>query len=142
MDEDVLNRLSKFQLRENEAEGIVRELKDVSSRRSKCEGSLLGQIWGFKEANYIGLKNTLHKFWCKDGGLKTVELGPNFYQFIFSKNRVLLKRPWFFDYQILVLHPWTPQLKYGDECLNRALFWIHIRGLPYHWCSREGLENW
>lgn len=141
MDAEVLTRLSKFQLKENEEEGVVLVQHDIKNRTAECERSLLGQIWGQKDANYTGLKNTLFKLWCPDGEMKTVELGPNYFQFTFSRkeemDRVLLKRPWHFDNQILVLQPWKPQLKQDDASFRRCSMWIHIKGLPNHWVSKE-----
>lgn len=72
MDAEVLNRLSKFRVRENEEKGVVLVQNDIRNRKEECERSLLGQIWGQKDANYTGLKNTLYKLWCHEGELKIV----------------------------------------------------------------------
>lgn len=54
MVEDVLNRLSKFQLKGKEYEGIVLDLNDISKRKEEYEGTLLGQIWGLKKQTLLG----------------------------------------------------------------------------------------
>lgn len=83
----------------------------------------------------------MSKLWCHAGDLKVVELGTKCYQFIFTKmeekERVMMKRPWFFDNQVLVLRPWDQKLQCGDECFTRAPLWIHVRGLPHQWTSKE-----
>lgn len=105
------------------------------------ERSLLGKIWGEKEANYTGIKNTFRLLWCPKGDLKVVELGRNSYQFIFSlqeeRDRALLRRPWTFDNQLLVLHPWKAGRLMTDDCFCRFPLWVQIRGIPIHWVSKE-----
>lgn len=102
---------------------------------------MLVKVWGVKTANFAGLKNTLGSLWCPKGVLKVIELGSNFYQFVFQhkeeKERVLLRQLWFFDNQLLVLQDWHPDLKEGDPSFCKAQMWIHVKGLPHHWCSKE-----
>lgn len=38
---------------------------------------------------------------------------------------------------MLILRPWNQKLHCGDECFTRAPLWIHVRGLPHQWTSRE-----
>lgn len=70
-----------------------------------------------------------------------MELGFNFYQFIFTKkeekDRALANRPWFFENQVLILHQWQPRLTSEDECFSRAPLWIQIGGMPSHWVSKQ-----
>lgn len=70
-----------------------------------------------------------------------VELGPKLYQFIFTKKEkrgiLLLKKPWFFENQFLVIHLWKPELNIGDDSFKRALTWIQIWGLPNHQFSKQ-----
>lgn len=139
MDDDMVNRLSKFKLGDLEDEGIVLERKDVKGCHEEGSRSLFGKIWGSKKVNYTGLKQTFSKLWCPAGDLRVVELGPNFFQFIFSlqaeKDRALLKRPWFFDNQFLILHPWQPKQCVDDERFNQATLWVQVRGIPHYWSS-------
>lgn len=109
MEEEVVNRFSRFRLGEKEADGIDLEVLDIKQCRDECERSVLGKLWGGKAGNYTGLRNTFSQIWSQKGDLKVVELGYNFYQFIFSnmedRNRVLQKCPWFFDNQVMVIQP-------------------------------------
>lgn len=70
-----------------------------------------------------------------------IELGHNFYQFVFSvqeeKEKVLMKQPWFFDNQIMVLHHWMQNLTPQDPIFKRVPMWIQVKGLPTHWSSKE-----
>lgn len=108
MNEKMVNRFSRLKLKGKEEEGISLEQKDVKFSKEECEKSLLGRIWEEKIANFTRLKSTFGKLWCQKGSLKVVEFGANFYQFIFTnkeeRDRAMLKRPWFFDNQFLVLH--------------------------------------
>lgn len=103
-------RFSKFRLKEKEEERIELVVLDIKYSKEECEKSVLGRIWGAKAANFSGLRNTFSKQWSQKGDLKVVELGFNYFQFIFSsmeeRNRVLQKRPWFFDNQMIVIQPW------------------------------------
>ena len=92
-----MNRFSKFKLVEREEEGIVLEGNDVELRRADCERSLVEKVWGNKRVNFTGLKNTLSQLWSQRGELRVMELGHNFFHFIFSNQedraRVLQRRP-------------------------------------------------
>lgn len=115
--------------------------QDVRRSREDCEGSLLGRIWGEKTTNLTGIKRTFGPLWCHKGTLRVIELGNNFFQFFFSdkgeRDRVLRKRPWFFDNQFLVLQKWEPKMQKEDERFTRIPLWIQIRGIPQHWVSKE-----
>lgn len=94
------------------------DTKNVWKCEDECERTLLGKIWGVKLANFTGLKNTLSLLWRKEGELKLVELGNSLFRFIFANkenaNRVIQKRPWFFDNQMIVLQHWRSDLKNED----------------------------
>lgn len=70
-----------------------------------------------------------------------VELGYNYFQFIFLNNeekaRVLQKRSWFFDNQMVVVQPWKQDLKRGDPSFNQTPMQAQIGGPPNHWSSKE-----
>lgn len=48
-----------------------------------------------------------------------------------------MRRPWFFDNQLLIAHQWHPHLKGSDPYFKHAQLWVQVRDLPYHWCSKE-----
>lgn len=136
MDSDLVNRFSKFMLKGKENEGVELVTNDISQCQQDCERSLLCQIWGTKSVNFTGLKNTLGQLWCQTGELRVIELGSNSYQFVFSnqgeKEKVLMRQPWFFDNQILVLHQWQQHLNVQDPIFKRVPMWIQVRGLLHH----------
>lgn len=141
MEDEVLNSFSKFRLVVQEEEGIALDRKNVRKCEEECERSLLGKIWGVKLANFTGLKNTLSLLWSQEEELKLVELGNSFFQFIFANkenaNRVMQKRPWFFDNQMIVLQHWRSDLKNEDLSFKKGLMGIQICGLPNHWSSKK-----
>lgn len=141
MEEDLVNKFSKFWLKEKEAKGIVIGGEDIVSSKDECERSLLGKIWGNKAVNFIGLKNTMNYLRCQKGEMKVVELSFNYFQFIFTvkeeKERALMKRPWIFDNQFVVVHPWNPHLSEHDISFHSVQMWVQVRSLPHHWCSKE-----
>lgn len=83
----MVNRFSKFRLREEEDGGVEIDHKDVCVRLEECEQSLVGKFWGVKTANFFGVRNTFSQLWCPGGALKVIELDYNFFQFIFTIQR-------------------------------------------------------
>lgn len=67
MKDEVLKSFSKFRLATKEEEGIALGKEDVSKSEEECGRSLLGKIWGNKQVNFIGLKNTLSLLWNQEG---------------------------------------------------------------------------
>lgn len=141
MDEDVMNSLSKFRLVEKEDEGIVLDKMNVRKCKEECERSLLGNIWGIKFANFSGVNNTFNQLWCQTEDLKVVELGGNFYHFIFSnqedKKLVMKKRLWFIDNQMPVIQHWQPDLRRGGESLRRPFCGIRLEVFPITGAHRK-----
>lgn len=141
MAEEMVSKFSRFKLKGKEEEGVDLDQKDVRMSKEECTGSLMGRIWGEKSANFTGIKSTFGQLWCQKGSLKVIELGSNFYQFIFSemeeRDRVMLKRPWFFENQFLVMHKWEPKMKKENECFCMIPLWAQITGIPHHWASKE-----
>lgn len=93
-----MERLGTFKLSKVEDVGIELNQGDVKRSKKMSEKSLVGRIYGGKEVNFIGLKQTMTKLWCGERSLKVIELKHKMYQFVFSrkeeKNRVLVRRPW------------------------------------------------
>lgn len=54
----MVDRLSRYRLRDKEEEWVLLELKDVKFLKEECKGSLMGRIW------------------CSKGTLKVIELDP------------------------------------------------------------------
>lgn len=61
MEEEMVNKFSKFWLKEKEERGIVIDGKDIEWSKDECERSLIGKVWGSKTANFTGMRNTLTK---------------------------------------------------------------------------------
>lgn len=63
------------------------------------------------------------------------------YQFVFTKEdkrkRVLEKRQWTFDNQMLVIHPWRKGLDYAPDVFCLSLMWVQAWQIPVQWLSME-----
>lgn len=114
-------------------------LGDVLKSREACELSIMGKIFGENTINFTGLKQTMEKLWCAEGILKVIEIKSKMYQFVFlnatERSRVLYKRPWTFDNQMLVLHPWKKDIDTDDEVFCSSQMWVQAWGVPGQWLS-------
>lgn len=139
MDLEVLNRLENFRLSEEEEAWVDIELQDVKSSVTQCKQSLVGRVFGEHSVNFTGLKQTLSKLWCGEGDLKVIELQNRMYQFVFSREeerlRVLNKRPWTFDNQLLVLHPWRKGIEHETKTFLSSYMWVQAWQIPAQWLS-------
>lgn len=136
MDEMVLNRFQKFQLRDAEVEGFCISEEDMVNSKDEWSRSLIGKIFGDKVVNYSGLKNTLSILWPSSTPVKIREMGVNLFQFIFAnqtdKLKVLSRKGWTFDSQFLILKPWVEGTDFKKEEFNKVQLWIQVWNLPDH----------
>lgn len=51
--------------------------------------------------------------------------------------RILQSRLWFFDNQVLVLHPWSAQLQGNAPAFTISPVWVQVWKVPLHWISVE-----
>lgn len=139
MKAEVLDQLASFSLSQIEGTGVELVTKDVNIGLEEGNKSLLGRVFGEKKANLVGVKSSLMKIWQHRGLRKVVGLEPNTFQFIFEKETdkdgILRSRPWFFDNQLLVVHPWMTQLTWNDDCFKTSPLWIQVWNVPFHWLS-------
>lgn len=137
----MVNRLARFKLSEKEGVGVQLTSGDVRMSKEICEKSLIGRIHGRKQVNFTGLKNTMMALWCRSGTLKVIELKHGSFQFVFSaevdRQRVLEGRPWNFENQALILHPWESGLYKRDDAFDSTRCWIQVWHVPDHWLSTE-----
>lgn len=107
MDLEVVSRFQHIKLSDKEKSGVEICVNNVKKSKEDCDMNLVGKIFGDNSVNFTGLKQTMTKLWCADGSLKVVEIKNKMYQFTFSngeeKRRVLERRPWTFDNQLLLL---------------------------------------
>lgn len=91
--------------------------------------------------NFTRLGQTMAKLWCAEGELKMVELKNKMFQFFFSKEkeriRVLKKRPWTFDNQLLVLQSWQQDMDKDGKAFCTSLMWIQVWHIPNQWLTSE-----
>lgn len=141
MELDVIQRLEKFQLSGVEDGGVDIDPTDIKGSEDLCEKSLVGRIFGDFSVNYTGLKQTMTKLWCDEGELKVIELQHQMYQFVFTKDderkRVLDKRPWTFDNQLLVIHPWQEGIDSNPSAFSVTPMWLQAWRIPVQWLSSE-----
>lgn len=139
---DVVKRLGSFTLAEEEEEkGVELERRDVHWSEEICKKSLVGKIYGRKEVNFTGLKNTMAVLWCRTGSLKAIEMKRGIFQFVFSEDedrkRVLERRPWSFENRALILHQWEPAIEKNEEAFSSTRSWIQVWQIPNQWLSTE-----
>lgn len=121
--------------------GVDLDPTDIKGSEDLCEKSLVGRIFGDFSVNYTGLKQTMTKLWCDEGELRVIELKHQTYQFVFTKDeerkRVLDKRPWTFDNQLLVIHPWQEGIDSNPSAFSVTPIWLQAWRIPVQWLSSE-----
>lgn len=137
----MLDKFERFKLSGMEIEEVELSLMDIKASKELCEQSLVGRIYGVNRVNYTGLKHTMSKLWCSEGTLRMVELKNKMYQFFFSKDeerrRVLDRRPWTFDNQMLVIQPWTKDIVNNEAAFLKTQIWVQIWNIPAQWLSSD-----
>lgn len=133
--------LENFKLSEKEEGGVVLSSQDIRNSQAQCDKSLVGKIFGGNTVNLQGLKQTMSMLWCLEGSLKVIELKNKMYQFVFSvedeRKRVLEKRPWTFENQVLVLHPWRDGIVSDAKAFLSTQIWVQAWNIPAQWLSSE-----
>lgn len=103
------------------------DVQSSTEERSRC---LISKIYGEKVANFARVKNTLSLLWSFIGPMKIRELGTNLYQFVFDSQRdkdsIQQGKAWTFDSQFLILKPWSEELNFQKEAINRIHIWIQV----------------
>ena len=85
--EDILRR---FNLSEEERDGVRLEKEEVAKGVLECNMSLIGRVWGDKQANIGGLRSFVNNMWSQVRILKVVEVGRNLFQFTFDKEQDII----------------------------------------------------
>lgn len=135
----MIEKLGRFTLSAREEGGVEVSSGDIKPSKVMCERSLVGRIFGGNAVNYTGLKQTMTKLWCVEGSLKVIEMENKMYQFVFSsdeeRQRVLDKRPWTFDNQVLVLLPWKDEIGLEEKAFLSTQMWVQAWNIPAQWLS-------
>lgn len=118
---------------------MVLSSQDIRNGQAQCDKSLVGKIFGGHTVHLNGLKQTMTGLWCSEGTLKVIELKNKMYQFVFSdedeRKRVPEKRPWTFEYQVLVLHPWRDGIVNDAKAFLSTQIWVQAWNIPAQWLS-------
>lgn len=73
--------------------------------------------------------------------LQILEVGANLFQFKFQSkfdmNRVLMRGPWTFDNQLLMLQRWRKGMNMGNIKWTHASLWVQIWGAPFNIASPQ-----
>lgn len=141
MDLELVEKLKSFSLSSVETGRIQLGEGDVKIGVEEGSRSLLGKVYGDKCANFIGVKSSLLKLWQHRGLCKVIALTHNIFQFVFTKasdrDGIMKGRPWFFDNQLLILHPWTEEVQWDAMSFTTSPIWVQVWHLPLHWLSIE-----
>lgn len=114
---------------------------DVSLGMEEAGRSLIGKVFGEKKANLVGVRSTMMKLWGSRGLCKVVSLDLNVFQFVFKaesdRDSILQGRPWLFDNQLLILHPWEADINWKEFSFTCSPFWVQVWHIPHQWISIE-----
>nr|XP_027098932.1 uncharacterized protein LOC113718215 [Coffea arabica] len=141
MAEDIAEILQSFTLSSKELQITDVGREELSSGLKECQSSLIGKIVGEKVANYTGVKNFVTTAWGYPKDLTVVELGPNLFQFILSKendrDRIAKGGPWILDNQLMVINRWYEGIEDDEKAFKLAPLWVQVWNLPVHWISKD-----
>lgn len=117
-----MDRLRKIKLSAEEDEGVQLEEVDEEHSREECERSLAGRIFGEKNANFSGLKNTFTAIWPTKEPIQGQRVGFQFLSVCFQNTRgqkeSISRKVWSFDKKYLILKEWSAEMKIHEEDFN------------------------
>ncbi|KAL9293320.1 hypothetical protein AtEden1_Chr3g0191721 [Arabidopsis thaliana] len=100
---------------------------------------LMGRPVMPRRQNLRSIVASMPRVWGQAGLVHGRIVPENQFQFIFpseeSLETVIRRGPWAFNDRMLLLQRWTPLE--NPPLLNFINFWIQIRGIPFHFLSRE-----
>ena len=110
MDSEVIDRLKRINLTEEEGEIIKVKPRQREQTLEEYSLSLLGKFHTTQPFNQRAAKNFLRSAWKFGTELKIVEVGEGFFQFKFAMESQLLwvvnNGPWSFNNHLLLLWRW------------------------------------
>ena len=117
--------LRKFTLSEEERTSICLEEGELERGIKECELSLIGKVWGEKQANIMGIRSFAHSMWPQLRNVRITEIRANMFQFVFGSRKdielVLGRRPWIYDGQPLIILKWKAGLEEDEKSLSKTL---------------------
>ena len=103
---------------------------------------LVGKIWARKQVSREAFKTVLSRIWRLVGTVVFKELQDNLWLFEFNeedkKHRVLARRPWSFNRQILVLNEFDGQCPPLQMAFMNSPIWIQVHDMPLL-CMTKGI---
>lgn len=141
MAEELSTIFKRFALSDKECSEIIVETEESEKGLQDCRLSLCGKVVGEKSANVTGVKNVANQLWGYPKKMEVVEIGRNLFQFNFVDMEELIKvmdrRPYLIDNQILNLRRWEAGIDKKLNAFNLAPLWVQIWGLPVHCITKE-----
>ena len=99
---------------------------------------LLGRPVMPRRQNLHSIVAYMPRVWGQGGLIHGRIIPGDHFQFIFpseeSLETVVRRCPWAFNDRMLILQRWMPTV---NPQLNSIPFWIQVRGIPYHYLTRE-----
>jgi hypothetical protein len=134
MGDDLETLCGRISLMGGEKVGIKISEGEVSADREKGERCLVGRIGDDKKINKGAFQNVLSQLWRTVGTVIFSEVQENVWIFEFEdvgdKERVLERRPWSFDRQILVLYDFDGGIPPAQMKFTHSPFWIQVHDMP------------
>lgn len=85
------------------------------------------------------------KLWCEEGELIVIELKNRMYQFVFlrkeKRKRVIDKRPWTFNNQMVVIHPRKKGMENDTKAFLSTQMWVQTWHIPVQWLSIATMQK-
>jgi len=103
---------------------------------------LMGRPVMPRRQNIRSIVASMPRIWGQSGLVHGRLISGNQFQFIFpseeSLDTVMRRGPWAFNDRMLILQRWFPT---NQPLINFIPFWIQIRGIPYHYLTREVIAH-
>lgn len=105
--------------------------------------TILGRVTNPVLQNTRSVINFLPQVWGLEGRVEGREMGPEKFQFRFRSDHdlqvVLSKGPYHYKRWMLLLQRWEPTV--SDLFPHTISFWIHIHGVPLHFCNEPTITT-
>lgn len=122
----------------DEEEQIVSFAKGEESNPAiskQVELLLVGRLINGKSVNLKGFRNSVVGLWRLTGEVVLREISGNLLAIQLStqkdKNRILQRRPWFFDNQLFLIEEIGQNQQPSEVNFSKSPFWVHLLDVPF-----------
>ncbi|XVF72304.1 hypothetical protein PTKIN_Ptkin12aG0110100 [Pterospermum kingtungense] len=106
------------------------------------KNALVAQFVG-KIPNYSAFQKSINLLWGEEEEIDLRPAGRNLFvaKFLTSeaRDRVLEKRPWHVQNQLLIVRKWEPNWEVLELNWSKVPIWVHLKGVPLELFTRRGI---